>query len=297
MRANELCKDCCRRKAAGLLKEQAVSEEIQVQAMEEITEIMYNTAAEESAPFLMSKAMKVVEKYTEIEDAYEEPKRQFNQLLLTMEDDIIEKIEQSDDKLLAGLQYALTGNFIDFGAMDSVDETKLTELLAECETHELDAKEYQRLQVDLETAKKLVYITDNAGEVVLDKVCIRTIQKLYPELEIKVIVRGAPALNDATMEDAKDIGLTEIVQVIPNGTAIPGTPIHHISEEARSAIEAADLCIAKGQGNFETMWGCGLNIYYLFLCKCKLFVEKFGVEQFSGILKNEREKGDDTNEI
>ncbi len=112
-------------------------------------------------------------------------------------------------------------------------------------------------------------------------------KEFYPNLEVGVIVRGAPVLNDATYSDAKTVGLTEVASVIPNGTDVPGTPLDQVNETALMWIESADLCIAKGQGNFETLRGCGKNVYYLFLCKCELFVRKFRVGRFMPVLSNE----------
>lgn len=113
---------------------------------------------------------------------------------------------------------------------------------------ELNTDELARLKRELEEAGTLVYITDNAGEIVLDKVFIRILKKLYPQLDITVVVRGFPTLNDATYEDAEDIGLTDLVNVMPNGTDVPGTPIDEINPEVRHLIDEVDLCIAKGQG-------------------------------------------------
>ena len=133
----------------------------------------------------------------------------------------------------------------------------------------------------------MVYLTDNCGEIVLDKILIRQIMKEYPKVRVTVIVRGKPALNDATMEDARETGLSDITAVIGNGSGITGTWLPEISEEAREMIDAADLILSKGQGNFETLQGCGKNIYYMFLCKCRLFVERFQKKQFEGVLANE----------
>lgn len=155
------------------------------------------------------------------------------------------------------------------------------------DAYEKPKKKYNRKLISMEEAEKLVYITDNAGEIVLDKVFIRVLKKLYPQLDITVIVRGFPTLNDATYEDAEDIGLTDMVNVMPNGTDVPGTPIDEIDPEVRHLIDEADLCIAKGQGNFETLHGSGRNIFYLFLCKCELFTRKFQTERFTPILNNE----------
>ena len=105
---------------------------------------------------------------------------------------------------------------------------------------------------------------------------------------IKHTLRGKKILNDATMEDARMIGLTEIADVIDNGTEIAGTCLELIDIKAKECIEAADVIISKGQGNFETLNGCGLNIYYLFLCKCEWFVKRFGMEQFKGVFINDK---------
>lgn len=122
-----------------------------------------------------------------------------------------------------------------------------------------------------------------------DKLLIKILKEQYPNINITVIVRGMPVLNDATMEDARAVGLTEIATVIGNGNGVGGTQMNLLSEEAQRVCEAADLLIAKGQGNFETMHGCGKNIYYLFLCKCQWFSERFGMERLKGVFINERD--------
>ena len=112
---------------------------------------------------------------------------------------------------------------------------------------------------------------------------------MYPRLDIAVIVRGQEVLNDATMKDAKEVGLTEIVKVIGNGSAIAGNSLGYISAEAEELIRTADVVISKGQGNFETMFGEGLNAYFIFMCKCEMFVERFGLTQFSSVFLNEKD--------
>ena len=116
---------------------------------------------------------------------------------------------------------------------------------------------------------------------------MKIIKTNFPHLNITAIVRGAPVFNDVTMNDAKEIGLDQIVNVIENGTDIPGTQLDMVSADARQAIAKANLIISKGQGNFETLYGCKKNIYYIFLCKCELFVGRFQLPQFSGVFANE----------
>lgn len=287
MVADRECYDCCKNKAESLLEQYQVSEALQQSVMKEVEEVLQKAQPGLSAPLLMAQMMSVLDMHINIGDAYAEPKKKYNRFLLEREKAVREDIGKSRDRFLAGLQYAVTGNYIDFGAMSDVNEEKLLELLDNHESIRLDGEETACLRRDLSSAERLVYITDNAGEIVLDKIFITTLKELYPDLQISVIVRGFPILNDATEEDASFAGLTEVVPVFSNGTDIPGTPLEEISEEALEQIEKADLCIAKGQGNFESLRGSGKNIYYLFLCKCELFVRKFQVERFTPVLANE----------
>jgi uncharacterized protein with ATP-grasp and redox domains len=148
-------------------------------------------------------------------------------------------------------------------------------------------KEYELFVKDLSCAKRLLLITDNCGEIALDKLFLTRIAKTYPELEIKVMVRGKPVFNDATIEDARQVGLDKMFEIIPNGSGIVGTVESDISEKAKKVLCEADVIIAKGQANFETLCHCNKNIYYLFLCKCKMFSDRFGVPQFTGMLIND----------
>ncbi|MBQ8640311.1 MAG: DUF89 family protein, partial [Lachnospiraceae bacterium] len=201
------------------------------------------------------------------------------------------KLEVSEDPLRLALQYAMVGNYIDFGAVGIVDETYLTALLKDAALNSVDERTFAQLKLELESAEKLVYLTDNCGEIVMDKLLIGQLKALYPQMELTVIVRGGEVLNDATVEDAVQVGLTELVPVIDNGNSIAGTWMDEVSAQARHVMEDADLILAKGQANYETLRGCGMNIYYIFLCKCEMFARMFQVPRFSGMLLKERETG------
>lgn len=229
----------------------------------------------------------------EVEQDYKALKSHFNTLMMNTAaaEDLPHRIEASPDPLRTALGYAMTGNFIDFGAMDSVDEAKLRALLEESPNRvSPDLPAYNHLTADLTAARRLVLLTDNCGEIVMDKLLAETIHRLYPALHITVLVRGGEVLNDATMEDAAQIGFDRMegVTVMGNGDRLAGTDLTRVSPEARAAILGADLIIAKGQGNFETLQGCGLNIYYAFLCKCQFFADRFGVPIYTGMLVRER---------
>ncbi len=216
-------------------------------------------------------------------------KRHFNTLMMDFaaSEALPARIRAAADPLREALGYAMTGNYIDFGALGSVDEDKLRELLCGASDRvPADSPAYEKLLSRLREAERLVYLTDNCGEVVMDKLLIEYLCEAYPTLSITVIVRGKPVLNDATREDALRIGLDKLptVRLLDNGDGLAGTALARISPEARAALTAADLIIAKGQGNYETLQGCGLPICYAFLCKCALFASRFSVPLYTGML-------------
>ena len=180
------------------------------------------------------------------------------------------------------------GNYIDFAVMEHVDENQLEQFFIDAAQYALDEVTYQTMRQDVCNAKRIVYLLDNCGEIVIDMLIIEEVKRLNPQAKITAIVRGEEAMNDATMEDAKEVGLDELVDVIGNGSDILGTCLKYISEEARTVIEEADVILSKGQGNFETLLGYDKNIYYIFLCKCEMIAEMFGVEKFSPMLVKEK---------
>lgn len=219
---------------------------------------------------------------------YTEIKKHYNQLMLDCFPYMKNRVNIAADHLKMAIQYAMVGNYIDFGALENVNEIKLKTQLDEAVNIHIDPKLLAVFQKDIVNANRLVYFTDNCGEIVTDKLLISTLRDINPDLHITVIVRGKPVLNDATLEDAKHIHMEDVAQkVIGNGTGLPGNVIGAISQEAMTEVENADLLISKGQGNYEGLSGCGLNIYYLFLCKCEMFMRRFGVEQFTGIMTRE----------
>ena len=171
--------------------------------------------------------------------------------------------------------------------MENVEEEVLQTILDRAKDEKVSREIYRSFREDLDRARTLVYLTDNCGEIVLDKLFIKLLKERYENLQITVIVRGKDVINDATMEDAEEVGLTDLVTCIGNGSDAPGTVLEEISEEARRHILQADVIISKGQGNFESLAGCGLHPYFLFLCKCDLFTERFGLERFSSVFMKE----------
>ncbi len=288
MKLNPFCMCCALNKQEQKIRHYPDMEK-KTEYMKKVMALIANAEEKDCAPSLSVDIQKLYSRFWDcpMED-FTEIKREYNQLMLNMEDSLENKIRKSEDPLEKSLLYARIGNYIDFAALSNVDQATVFTLLEEKSTESLDEEEYRNFLRDLSSAKKLVYLTDNCGEVVLDKLAVKILKEKYPDLDITVIVRGYPVVNDATMEDAEEIGLTDLVRVIGNGSNVGGTWIPGITSEARDLLYDADLIIAKGQGNFETLNDCGLNIYYLFLCKCDLFQRRFHAENLQGMFLNER---------
>lgn len=259
--------------------------------LKEVLRIIGDSEEDATAPLLTAKVTRAYQEYFGESLDYREIKHSFNQKMLAFEDAIRKEIHANQHPLQCALSFARTGNYIDYGAMRDVETSVLETLVREAGQKKVEEETLKRFTKELETAKSLVYVTDNCGEIMLDKLLIELILELYPQIQVTAVVRGNPVLNDATMEDAVKVGLDRIVPVVGNGTDIAGTSLAHINQESLELIQHADMILAKGQGNFETLHGCGLNIYYLFLCKCDWFVRRFQMEKNGGVFVHESRLG------
>ena len=219
-------------------------------------------------------------------DRMKEEKELSNRFVLERLDLIREKVQSAADPVFAGLQFSILGNYLDFAALQGqVSFEKLDQMLDTAFELELDREIYADFCKELENGKKLLYLTDNAGEIGFDRIFAEEIAKKYPHLEITFCVRGDVILNDATRADAAEVGIP--FPVIDNGNRVPGTQIDLLGQEALDALNAADVILAKGMANCETMFGCGYNVYYAFLVKCQRFVERFQKPMLTPMLVKE----------
>ena len=240
------------------------------------------------APWLAPHTAQLMNRYYGVDlDRYALEKKQSNTFVLERKDQIRQKVASAPDRVFAALQFAILGNYIDYSALHGeVSFEKLEEMLVSALDMELDKECYVNFCADLAKGGKLLYITDNAGEIVFDQILAEEITRQYPQVEITFCLRGGPANNDATREDAQQIGLP--FPVIDNGNLVPGTQLDQLGQEARQALGNANIILAKGQGNAETMMGCGLNVYYAFLIKCPRFMRRFQKEKLSPMFAKER---------
>ncbi len=256
--------------------------------LSEVKAIIDNRGEDDTSPYLVYLFGQVYEKHFGKRASYKDIKKKYNDLVLSIEDKIREKIEESEEPFVTALAYARVGNYIDFGAMNSVDENTFMSLLEDAGVHGRDKDTIDSFVEQLEEAKTFLLITDNCGEIVLDKLFIEQLKKRFPQLDIRILVRGGDVLNDATVQDAEYVGIDKLAKVIANGTSVAGTVYGMLSEEAKDALNHADVILAKGQGNYESMCKQGRHVFYSFLCKCNLFISRFNVPKLTGIFVEEK---------
>ena len=286
MQANSMCISCLLAKQEKLIREFA-DEAKKSEYMHEVLRLLYEKGQSESAPALYEILNRMLFDFWGKAEDYTEIKKKFNTLLLSREAELTRRIEAAADPISECIRYVCAANYIDFAAVKSVDEETFAGLLKKAAEQTVPAEEYASFRAELDAARSLVYLTDNCGEIVLDKIFIKFLKAAYPSLAITAILRGESVINDATMEDAREVGLCDVIPCIGNGNGAPGTVLHRLSDDARALLYGADVIIAKGQGNFESLYGEGLHPYFLFLCKCELFVRRFGLARYESVFVRE----------
>ena len=207
-------------------------------------------------------------------DRFRAEKEASNAFVVARLEDLRRRVRGAKDPVLAALQFAILGNYLDFSALGKeVSFEKLDAMLDEALEMPLDPQMVAQFKGELEKGKKLLYLTDNAGEIGFDRICAETLREQYPHLEITFCVRGGPAMNDATREDAAVVGID--FPIIDNGSCIAGIIPEMLGDEAKQALETADVILSKGMANTECLYGSGYNIYFAFLVKCDKFVRIF----------------------
>lgn len=253
-----------------------------------VMQIILDAEADDNSSVI---GMKINRLYTDSwglpQDRFAAEKEEFNRFVMARLEKIRQRVCQASDPVLTALQYAILGNYIDFSALGkNVSFDTLEKMLEAPEKFSFEGNAYQVFCRDLENAKTLLYLTDNAGELGFDWVLAEVLSRRYPDLKITFCVRGFPAYNDATRQDYAFMGIP--FPVIDSGSDIGGTDLKYVNQETRDAIENSDLVIAKGMGNTETLWGCGHNIYYAFLVKCPRFQQVFEKPHMTPMFVKER---------
>jgi uncharacterized protein with ATP-grasp and redox domains len=209
---------------------------------------------------------------TGVEDPYRAAKDHFNRLALSLLPELKAEIEAAPDRLTMAARLAIAGNVIDLAMNGNVTESDVRRSVSQALTEPF-AGEQNGFRQAVTEARSILYLADNAGEIVFDRLLI---EQLSPA-RVTLAVRGGPIINDATRADAQAVGLHEVAEIIDNGSDAPGTLLEDCSQEFKRRFNEADLILAKGQGNFETLSDDPHNIFFLFQAKCPVIAARVGL--------------------
>ena len=213
-------------------------------------------------------------------DPFEGIKSEYNQIALRLYPSLKTTIEKSPDPLWTSTRLAIAGNIIDFGIFTSIDIEGTIRMALD---NPLAVDDYSSFRNAIFITDKILYLTDNAGELGFDRLLNEILISLGKK--VKAVVKGSPVINDSTMEDAKESGLIRVCEVIDNGSEAVGTILDWTSPAFQKTFKDAQIVISKGQGNFETLIGNEKKIFFLFQSKCNTVSKELGLSTGSMLLK------------
>jgi uncharacterized protein with ATP-grasp and redox domains len=217
---------------------------------------------------------RLIREETDNPDPYKNVKNLSTSMAIEMQDSILKKIKESDNKFESALRYAIAGNILDFALLSLWDKNKLPDALNMAESKTLNLKAVKKLENQISISKNILYLGDNAGETVFDKIFINQFKN--EKHHIYYSVKSKPIINDAVYSDALDAGIDKVAEIIENGTDAPGTVLNQCSAHFISIFNSADLIISKGQANFETLNEVDKNIFFLTQIKCPVIGNNYG---------------------
>jgi len=274
------CIPCFVRQVLDSVRMTTDDEQIQEKVLREALYLGSKMDLSQSPPAMAQKIHRFIREITGVKDPYLEVKNRFNKLGLQMYPELKQQVETSADPLETAVRLAIAGNIIDFGVNSVVEQSQVEKTIAESLTEPLDMEAMEEFREATSQAEDILYLGDNTGEIVFDRLLIEQL----PYEKITFAVKGGPILNDATIEDAQIVGLTDIVNVIDNGSDAPGTILESCSEAFRRRFDKSDLIIAKGQGNYETLSNIDKNIFFMLQPKCVVLARHLGCEIGSLVL-------------
>ncbi len=244
-------------------------------------EAIINAASREEVPARTTTVIHRLLRQETGVDPYSQIKDTYNTIALQKLPSVREKAGSGKDRLEGSVRAAIAGNVIDFGIYDKID---LDAAIEDSFRLPLPEAQYRAFARSVEQARTILYLCDNAGEIVFDRVLIETLRDFGKQ--VTAVVKGSPVINDATLSDAAAAGLAEAATVIDNGNDGIGTLLEACSSRFIEAYRSADLIISKGQANYETLLESGdQRIYFLFKVKCDVVAGVLGRPNGDIVLK------------
>lgn len=264
------CIPCTVQSCLRLLDEGSIDERLREGLLRQALRFLAEADWDQSPPALARDLHAQLRSAASDPDPYRRIKHRSNLAMLERTRDLRERLSRDPDPFTMAVRLAVAGNVIDFGAKHLLDPAATIERVL---TANLAVDHSRQLRADLEAAESVLYIGDNAGEIVLDGLFLETMA--HPAVTFSV--RGGPVINDATLADAELAGIPDLARVITTGDDSPGVIFDRVSGEFREAFDHADVVIAKGQGNLEGLWNAPRDVYFLLTVKCERIASHLNV--------------------
>jgi len=283
MRTSLDCVPCLLRQSMEAIRRVSSDPSLRELFLREVLQWTSEMDLEGAPPVLAQRIHGRLREISGIKDPYHAEKEAQNRMALGLLPELKARVEAASDPLALAVRLAIAGNVIDLGANGEVKESDLCQSIQKALAEPLVGG-MGAFRQEVEAARSILYLADNAGEIALDYLLI---EQLGPA-RVTLAVRGAPTLNDATRADVRAVGLDLMVQVIDNGSDAPGTVLEDCSEAFLGHLADADLIVAKGQGNYETLSREARNLFFLFKAKCPVIAEHAGVPLGAHVLARPR---------
>ena len=270
------CYPCVLRQALEAARMAGASEAQERDVILQTLDILKNLPSGASPPEIGSRAHQLVRELTGNNDPYLDVKQASTRQALIMLPKLRELLENSEDRLDTAVRLSIAGNIIDFGPNRNYD---LWDVVQKVMGQDFAINDMEDLRKDLEASRSILFLGDNAGETVFDRLLIETL-----DVPVTYVVRGGPVLNDATIEDALAAGIDQVAEVVTNGARVPGTSLSMCSTDFVERFESADLILAKGMGNYETLSEVSAPIFFLLQVKCPIIGVDVGAPAGSIVL-------------
>jgi hypothetical protein len=280
------CIPCFQRQALQAVRFISDDEELHQKVLREVAKKLLESNWDATPPELAHEVHRIVKRLTNENDPYRAVKKESNDAVLKMYPALKKQVEESSDPLRTAVRLAIAGNIIDFGPLQNFD---LEETVKEVLKKQFAIDDYEKLKEELNDAETLLFFTDNAGEIGVDKLLVETFLETRKLRKIRFVVKGGPIINDATLEDAVYMGLCDLpnVEFLKMSNGESGTGPERNSQTVKKWITEHDLVISKGQGNYEGLSEHN-SLFFLLMAKCPVIASDLGVKVGDIILKHKK---------
>ena len=276
------CLPCLLSQALKAARAATDDEEVHRQVIDAVAAMIPQLSLGLRPPEMAQQGYRLIYQITRNDDPFYQAKVEANQAALALYPHLKQVVADSEEPLLTACKLAIGGNSIDLGP--NFIQEDINDIVETAVASSLAINDYQEFRSSINNSRHILYLGDNAGEIVFDRVLIEELHQLK-ELEIDFVVRERPIINDVILDDAITVGMDKVARIISSGSDAPATILSQCSSEMLKLYYSADIIIAKGQGNYESLNEELGNIFFLLRAKCPLVADLLGVSVGDAILK------------